>query len=126
MIVKLPKQNKQIKKIKNKKKRKTKEINGERWTNKHKQTRNKINKQTNKPKKPSRFKNNRISVLIVAMLLLHHPVLVLVFKHRSVLVSPGGWAVFCLSVAVTHSAPPSVWCGSLSLYVVLRFWRSAL
>jgi hypothetical protein len=29
---------------------------------------------------------------------------------------------FCLSDASAWSAPPSMGCGSLSLYVVLRFW----
>jgi hypothetical protein len=34
-----------------------------------------------KKKKNSRFRNNRISVLVVLVLLLQHPVLVLVFKQ---------------------------------------------
>jgi hypothetical protein len=40
----------------------------------------KQNKQTN-TQKNSRFRNNRISVLVVLVLLLQHPVLVLVFKQ---------------------------------------------
>jgi hypothetical protein len=45
-------------------------------------------------------------------------------SRSSVAVSPGGWIVFfffCLSEAAAWSALPSVGCGSLSLYVVLRF-----
>jgi hypothetical protein len=44
-----------------------------------------------------------------------------------VVVLPGGWVVFvcffsfCLSEAAAWSSPPSLGCGSLSLYVVLRF-----
>jgi hypothetical protein len=47
----------------------------------------------------------------------------------SVIVLPGGWVVFdfffsfCFSEAAAWSALPSVVCGSLSLYVVLRFWN---
>jgi hypothetical protein len=33
-------------------------------------------------KKPSRFRNNRISVFEILLLLLHHPVLLLVFKQK--------------------------------------------
>jgi hypothetical protein len=49
----------------------------------NKQTKTKTNKQINThTKKNSRFRNNRISVLVVLMLLFQHPVLVLVFKQR--------------------------------------------
>jgi hypothetical protein len=41
--------------------------------------RDKTNKHT---QKTSRFRNNRISVLVVLVLLLQNPVLVLVFKQR--------------------------------------------
>jgi hypothetical protein len=55
---------------KRKNKERTKEINRVKWwTNKH-------------IKKNSRFRNNRISVLVVLVLLFQHPVLVLVFKQK--------------------------------------------
>jgi hypothetical protein len=53
-------------------------------TNSNKKTRNKTNTQNT-----SRFRNNRISFLVVLVLLLQHPVLVLVFKKR-----------LCLNVAM--------------------------
>jgi hypothetical protein len=53
-----------------------------------KETANKTNKHLER-KKNSRFRNNRISVLVVLVLLLQYPVLVLVFI--TVLVSLGGW-----------------------------------
>jgi hypothetical protein len=59
-----------------------KEINSGRWTNREQY------KQTNKHKKHSRFRNNRISALVVLVLLLQHPIMVLVFKQT-----------FCLSLA---------------------------
>jgi hypothetical protein len=66
--------------------------------NKHKQTRNRTNKQTNKQTKNSRFRNNKILVLVwVLVLLLQHPILVLYLSRSSVVVLPGGWIVFvCL------------------------------
>jgi uncharacterized membrane protein len=73
-IVKLTKQNKTTT-------IKSKEINREIGTNTHKQTNRKQNKQRN-TQKHSRFRNNRISVLVVLVLLLQHPVLVLIFKQR--------------------------------------------
>jgi hypothetical protein len=77
-------------KQKNKHKKPKKEINRERWTNTHthKQTGNKTIKQTN-TQKNSRFWNNRISVLVVLVLLLQHPLLMLILSRGSVLVSPG-------------------------------------
>jgi hypothetical protein len=46
------------------------------------QTKNKQkNKQTN-TQKNSRFRNNRISVLVLLMFLFQHPVLVFAFKQR--------------------------------------------
>jgi hypothetical protein len=47
--------------------------------NTNKQTRNKTKNHT---KKPFRFRNKIISVLVFLVLLLQHPVLVLVFKQR--------------------------------------------
>jgi hypothetical protein len=44
-----------------------------------KQEENKTNKHT---QKNSRFSNNRISVLVVLVLLFQHPLLVLVFKQK--------------------------------------------
>jgi hypothetical protein len=112
------------------KQNKTKQINRERWTHTHKETNRKRNKQTNKEtqKKIPGSGKIEISVLVVLVLLLQHPVLVLVFKQRLSL-SLVGWlrslaSVFlCLSAAAAWSAPPSVGCGSLSLYIVLRFWN---
>jgi hypothetical protein len=46
-----------------------------------KQTANKTNKDLDRKKKNSRFRNNRISVLVL-VLLLQHPFLVLVFKQK--------------------------------------------
>jgi hypothetical protein len=48
-------------------------------THTDKETRDKTNKHRN-TQKPSRCRNNGISVLVVLVLLLQHPVLVLVFK----------------------------------------------
>jgi hypothetical protein len=69
---------------------------------KHIQTNKKQSKQT---QKNSRFRNNRISVLVVLVLLLQHPVLVLVFKQKLCL-SLARWLqshqfffFFCLSAA---------------------------
>jgi hypothetical protein len=95
----------------------------ERWTNK------KQNKQTDKQTKNFRFRNNRISILVwVLVLLLQHPILVLVFKQKlcDSLARWWGsvWLSFfffpSLSQADAQSVPPTVGCGSLSLYVVLR------
>jgi hypothetical protein len=51
----------------------------------------------------------------------------LYLNRSSVVVLPGGWVVvlffLCLSEAAAWSVPPSLGCGSLSLYVVLRFWN---
>jgi hypothetical protein len=47
-----------------------------------------VDKQTHKRKKNSMFRNNRISVLIVVVLLFQHPVLVSILSRSSVL--PGG------------------------------------
>jgi hypothetical protein len=47
----------------------------------NKQTRNKTNKQTH-TQNNSKFRNSRISVSVVLVLLLQHPVLVLVFKWK--------------------------------------------
>jgi hypothetical protein len=90
------------------------------------QTNKKQNKQTNKQIKiPG-------SRTIEFQSLFKHPVLVLVFKQK-LCHSLARWlgSVFfffllCLSVAAAWSAPPSVRCGSLLLYVLLRFQRSAL
>jgi hypothetical protein len=41
----------------------------------------KTNKELVRKKKKSRFRNNKISVLVVLVLFLQHLVLVLVFKH---------------------------------------------
>jgi hypothetical protein len=62
------------------------------------------------------------------MLLFQHPVLVLVFKLKLCIVLPGGWVVDLFFSLLSFSgaawsAPPSVGCGSLSLYVVLRSWN---
>jgi uncharacterized membrane protein len=95
---------------------------------KDEQTNKQETKQTNQQtKKSSQFRNNRISVLVyILVLVLQQPVLVLVFKQK-LCCSLSRWLgsvfFFCLSVAAAWSAPPSVRCGSLSLYVVLRFWR---
>jgi hypothetical protein len=53
-------------------------------TNRNKQRRKKPNNQPTKQtyKKNSRFRNNRISVLVVLVLFLKYPALVLVFKQR--------------------------------------------
>jgi hypothetical protein len=67
----------------------------------NKQTRDKTNKHKNKN---SRFRNNRISVLIVLVLLLQHPFLVLVFKQK-----------FCLSLAR--------WLGSLASFSPVCQWQ---
>jgi hypothetical protein len=98
--------------------------------NKQTQTNKKQDKQTNWQTKNSTFRNNRISILVwVLVLLLQHPILVLVFKQK-LCHSLARWLgsvcfffPFCLSEAAAWSAPPSVGCGSLSLYVVLRFWN---
>jgi hypothetical protein len=58
---------------------KTKENNRERWTKTYKQTGKKTNIQA-KTQKNSRFRNNRISVLVVLVLFLQHPILMVVFK----------------------------------------------
>jgi hypothetical protein len=55
-------------------------MNRGRWINTHRQTNRKQNKQTN-TQKNSRFRNKRISVLVVLVLVLQHLVLVLVFKQ---------------------------------------------
>jgi hypothetical protein len=45
-------------------------------------------------------------------------------SRSSVVVLPGSvFFFFCLSEAAAWSAPPSVGCGNLSLYVILRFWN---
>jgi hypothetical protein len=71
--------------------------------NKQANIKNKQKRKKKKEKKHTRFKNNRISVLVkVLELLLQHPVLVLVSRSSEV-VSPGDWFVssvlfFCLPV----------------------------
>jgi hypothetical protein len=94
--------------------------------NKQIQANNKQNNQTNKQKN-SIFRNNRISVLVwVQCYSSSIQSRCWYLSRSSVIVSPGGWVVFgffffCLSQAAAWSAPPSVGCGSLNLYVVLSF-----
>jgi hypothetical protein len=67
--------------------------------NKQTQTNKQETKQT---QKNSRFRNTRISVLVVLVLLLQPLVLVLIFKQRLCLSLPKWWGVspvFLLSVA---------------------------
>jgi hypothetical protein len=50
--------------------------------------------QTNKQeKKNSRFRNNRISLLVILVLVLQHPVLVWYLSRSSVLLLPGVWGI---------------------------------
>jgi hypothetical protein len=73
-----------------------------------KHTKKQETKETNTQKNP-RFRNNRISDLVVLVLLLQHPVLVLVFKQKLCLSLTRWLPVFsCLSVAATWSVLPSV------------------
>jgi hypothetical protein len=46
------------------------------------QSRNKTNKQKTNTHKDSTFRNNRVSALVVLVLLLQYPELVLIFKQR--------------------------------------------
>jgi hypothetical protein len=64
-------------------------------------------KPTNKHTRKSRYRNNRLSFLVVLVLLLHYPVLVLVFKQS-----------LCLSLAR--------WLGSLASIFFLSFSGSCL
>jgi hypothetical protein len=85
---------------------------------------NKTNKHLEK--KNSRFRNNLISVFVVVVLLLQHPVLVLVFE-QDLCLSLARWLggtgqFFFLSLSgscLDSSSLSEVW-------LVLRFWRSAL
>jgi hypothetical protein len=69
--------------------------------NKQTQTGDKTNKQTN-TQKNSKVRNNRISVLVVLVLLLEHPVLGLVFKQKFCL-SLSRWLSFSGSCLVSFS-----------------------
>jgi hypothetical protein len=95
--------------------------------NKQTQTNKKQNKQTNKQaNKNSRFRKSRITVLFyVLVLLLQHPILVLVFKqklccHLAKWLGGGFFFLFLLSFRGSCLVSG---CGSLSLYVVLRFFN---
>jgi hypothetical protein len=65
------------KKERKKMRERLKEINRERWWTNKQET-----KETNTLKKNSSFRNNRISVLVVLVLLFKHSILMLVFKQK--------------------------------------------
>jgi hypothetical protein len=102
------------------------------WRDEQTQTNKKQNKHTNKQTKNSRFRNSRVSVLVwILVLFLHIQSWCWYLSRSSVVVLPGGWLCFFffsfgLSEAAAWSAPPSVGCGSLSLYVVPRFGISSV
>jgi hypothetical protein len=64
--------------------------------------------------------------IVVLVLLLQHPVLVLVFKQKLFLVSPGGWrglnSFFSLSFSISHLVSSSL----SEVWLVLKFWRSVM